>query len=82
LAVTVVFAVSETVHVTVLAVVQPVQEEKVLLPDVEGAVSVTDEPELYVRVKLVIPLLAPLLSAGATVIATPLAGVLESTANT
>jgi len=46
LAVTVVFAVSETVQVTVLAVVQPVQEEKVLPPDVEGAVSVTDEPEL------------------------------------
>jgi hypothetical protein len=33
-----------TVQVTVLAEVQPVHEEKVLLPEVAGAVSVTDAP--------------------------------------
>jgi hypothetical protein len=35
-----------TVQVTVLALVQPVHEENVLLPEVAGAVSVTDAPEL------------------------------------
>jgi hypothetical protein len=82
LAVTVVLAVIDTVQVTVLAEVQPVHEEKVLLPEVEGAVKVTEVPELYVRVKLVVPLAALLLSAGETVMATPLAGLVESTVRT
>jgi len=78
----VVLAVIDTVQVTVLAEVQPVHEEKVLLPEVEGAVKVTEVPELYVRVKLVVPLAALLLSAGETVMATPLAGLVESTVRT
>jgi hypothetical protein len=68
-----------TVQVTVLADVHPVHEEKVLLPDEAGAVSVTEVPELYVRVKLVLPFVALLLSAGETVMATPLAGLVEFT---
>jgi hypothetical protein len=39
--VTVVFAFNVTLHVTVLAVVQPVHEEKALPPKVAGAVRVT-----------------------------------------
>jgi hypothetical protein len=35
-----------TVQVTVLALAQPVQEEKLLPPEVAGAVSVTVVPEL------------------------------------
>jgi hypothetical protein len=35
-----------TVQVTVLAVAHPVHEAKVLLPEVVGAVSVTDVPAL------------------------------------
>jgi hypothetical protein len=35
-----------TVQVTVLEVAHPVHDENVLLPDVEGAVSVTEAPEL------------------------------------
>jgi hypothetical protein len=35
-----------TLQVTVLAVVQPLHDEKVLLPEVAGAVSVTAVPEL------------------------------------
>jgi hypothetical protein len=46
LAVTVTFAVSATVHTAALTDVHPVQEEKVFPPDVEGAVNVTDVPEL------------------------------------
>jgi hypothetical protein len=46
LAVTVVLALSETVQVTVLVEVHPVHETKGSLPEVAGAVSVTDEPEL------------------------------------
>jgi hypothetical protein len=53
-----------------------------LLPEVAGAVSVTVVPELYVRVKLVVPFAAPLLSAGETVMATPLAGLVESIVRT
>jgi hypothetical protein len=82
LAVTVVFALSVTVQTAALTEVQPVHEENVLLPDVEGAVSVTAAPELYVRVKLVVPLVAPPLSAGNTVMATPLEGLAEFTVST
>jgi heme exporter protein D len=46
LAVTVVLAFSVTVQVTVVVVAHPVHEAKALLPDVAGAVSVTDVPAL------------------------------------
>jgi hypothetical protein len=46
LAVTVVLALIATVQVTVVVVAHPVHEAKVLLPEVAGAVSVTDVPEL------------------------------------
>jgi hypothetical protein len=46
LAVTVVFALKVTLQVTVLAVVHPLQEVNVLLPDVAGAVRVTAVAEL------------------------------------
>ena len=45
MAVTVVLAFTVTLQVTVLAVVHPVHELKVLAPEVAGAVSVTDVPE-------------------------------------
>jgi hypothetical protein len=73
------FALIVTLQVTVLAVVQPLQDEKTLVPEVAGAVSVTAVPELYVRVKLVLPLPSELLSAVETTMATPLAGVAELT---
>jgi hypothetical protein len=81
-AVTVVLAVRVTVQVTVLTVVHPIQAEKVLLPVNVGAVSVITAPGLYVRVKLVEPLAAPLLSLGVTTMATALAGVAELTVRT
>jgi hypothetical protein len=82
LAVTVVLALIDTVQVTVVEEAHPLHEAKVLLPEVAGAVSVTDVPALYVRVKLVLPLVALLLSAGVTVTATPLAGLVEFTVRT
>jgi hypothetical protein len=82
LAVTVVFALRVTLHVVVLKVVQPVHDENVLTPAVAGAVRTTGVPALYVRVKLVVPLVRLLLSAWPTVIATPLAGLAESTVRT
>jgi hypothetical protein len=72
-------AVIATVQVTVLLLVQPVHEEKLLPPEVAGAVSVTDVPELYVSVKLVVPVVLPPLSAGEAPIATPLTGLVEFT---
>jgi hypothetical protein len=45
LAVTVVSAVNVTLQVTVLLVVQPVHEEKLLPPEVAGAVRTTAEPD-------------------------------------
>jgi hypothetical protein len=80
--VTVVPAFIVTLQVTVLAVVHPLHEEKLLTPEVAGAVRVTDDPELYESVKLVFPLVVPLLSAGETVMATPLAGLTEFTVST
>ncbi len=53
---TVVFALRFTVHVALAAEVHPAQDEKLLPLAVEGAVRVIDVPELYVRVKLVVPL--------------------------
>jgi hypothetical protein len=41
----VVLAFNVTLQVKVLALVHPVHEEKVLPPEVAGAVSVTDAPE-------------------------------------
>jgi hypothetical protein len=67
-----------TVQVVPLALVQPVQEENVFVPEVAGAVSVTVAPESYVRVNEVLPDVLPFTSAGETPIATPLAGVAES----
>jgi hypothetical protein len=46
LAVTVALPLIVTLHISPLALVHPVHEEKVLLPVVAGAVSVTDVPEL------------------------------------
>ncbi|HTV65784.1 MAG TPA: hypothetical protein VMD98_09275 [Bryocella sp.] len=46
MAVTVVFALIVTLQDVPVAVVHPDQDEKELLPDVAGAVSVTDVPEL------------------------------------
>jgi hypothetical protein len=68
-----------TVQVSVLAVVHPVHAEKGFPLAVAGAVSVTEVPESYVRVKLVVPLPLPLTSLGVTVIATPLEGLVEFT---
>jgi hypothetical protein len=62
-----------------LLLVHPLHETKLSIPDVAGAVSVTATPELYVRTKLVLPLPAPLMSAGLTWIATPLLGLTEFT---
>jgi hypothetical protein len=42
----VVLALRETVQIAAVAVVHPVHEENVLLPEVAGAVSVTAVPEL------------------------------------
>jgi len=70
-------AFSATVKVTVLAAVQPVHELNVLLLDVAGAVNVTDVPALQVSVELVVSEVVLLLSARATPIATPLAGLVE-----
>jgi hypothetical protein len=79
LAVTVALALMVRLQVAAFAVVQPVHEENELPPEVAGAVSTTAAPLLYVRVKLVLPLPAPLLSAGETTMATPLAGLVELT---
>ena len=78
-AVTVVLALIVTWQTAVAAVVHPAHEEKVLLPAFAGAVTVTTVPELYVRVKVALPFVAPLLSAGETVMLTPVAGLTEFT---
>jgi hypothetical protein len=49
-------------QVTVAAVVQPVHEVNGFPAEEVGAVSVTVAPASYVRVKLVVPVVAPLLS--------------------
>ena len=82
MAVTVVLALIVKLQVTVVDVHPPLHEEKAFPPDVVGAVSVTDVPASYVRVKLVLPFATLLISAGETVIATPLAGVAEFTVST
>jgi hypothetical protein len=59
--------------------VHPLQEVNALVPEVAGAVNVALVPATYVRAKLVLPLPLPLMSAGETPIATPLAGFVELT---
>jgi len=81
-AVTAVLAFIVTLQVTVVAEVQPDHETKVWTPDVARAVNVTDAPALYVRVKLAVPLPDPLLSAGLTAMAIPLAGLTVFTVRT
>jgi hypothetical protein len=71
-----------TVQLLPDVLLQPVHELKVLLPDVAGAVNVTDVPLLKVRVNWVEPLPCPFLSLGLTVIGTPLPGFVEATVNT
>jgi hypothetical protein len=61
--------------------VQPFHELKLLPPEVDGAVTVTDVPLLYARVNGVEPLPSPLLSFGDTVMEIPLAGFDEATVN-
>jgi hypothetical protein len=78
-AVTVEFALMVTWQATVAVAVHPAQEAKVLLPAAAGAVIVTAVPALYVRVKIALPFVAPLLSAGKTLIPTPVAGFTEFT---
>jgi hypothetical protein len=75
----VVFAVNVTLQIVPVVVVHPVHEEKVSVPEVEGAVRLIAVPELYVRLKLVVPPVLLLLSAGEAEIATPLDGFVEST---
>jgi hypothetical protein len=79
LAVTVVFAVSVTLQVVPVVVVQPVHEENVFVPDVAGAVRIIAVPELYMRLKPVVPPVLLLLSAGEAEIDTPLEGFVEAT---
>jgi hypothetical protein len=57
----------------------PVQEANVFAPEVAGAVSVMLVPELYINEKAVLPDVNPLLSFGAAVMPTPLAGSVEFT---
>ena len=74
-----VFAFSVTLHVTVLDVVQPVQEEKVFPLAVEGAVRMICVPELAVTVKPVEPFRAALLPFSVYEIETPVEGLAELT---
>jgi hypothetical protein len=67
------------VHVKPLVDVHPVHDPKTLDPAIEGAVRLTLVPLLYIRVKLVLPELLPLLSTTETPMPTPLAGLVELT---
>jgi hypothetical protein len=80
--VTVVSAFKITVQVVPLDEEHPDQDENLFAPAVFAAVSVTVVPALYVRLSAVAPLDAPLLSEGLTVMATPFAGLVESTVRT
>ncbi len=79
---TVVFPLIVTEQVVVLALVHPLHEEKGFPLAVAGAVRVTVVPVVYVRVKLVVPFPALLMSLGETVIPTPLEGLVEFTVST
>jgi hypothetical protein len=80
--VTVVLLLIVTLQVSALALVHPLHEEKAFPFAVAGAARVTAVPESYVRVKLVVPSPALLLSMGETVIDTPLEGLVEFTVST
>ena len=69
-----------TLTVTFVPMLTPsfCQPEKLLPPADAGAVKLTEVPLKYERLKDVVPLLAPALSAGDTVIGTPVAGFVES----
>jgi hypothetical protein len=68
-----------TLHVVVLAVVQPPHEVNALLLAVVGAVRITCVPESAVIVKLVLPSVATLLLPSVYEICTPLVGFVEFT---
>ena len=76
---TVILAVSFTVQMVAVELVHPFHVLKMLPSEVAGAVSVTVVPVLYVRVKLVVPPDALLLSTGETAIAAPFEGFVEFT---
>jgi hypothetical protein len=80
--VTVVLLLIVTVQVSVLALVHPLHEANGFPLAVVGAVRVTLVPESYVRVKVVVPVPASLMSLGETVIVTPLEGLVEFTVST
>lgn len=69
-------------QVTVFVDAHPDQEEKLLMPDLGGAVRVKDVPALYVREKLVVPLDVSLFPAEVTEMDTPVAGLDEFTVST
>ena len=71
-----------TVHTVPDVESHPVQLEKLLPPEVDGAVRLTEVPSLYVRVNGVVPLPALLMSVGLTAICAPLAGFVEFTVST
>lgn len=76
------FALMVTAQVVPLVDTQPVHDEKELPPAVEGAVKVTAVPEMYVSVKLAVPLVVRLLSAGKVPMVTAvLEGFKEFTVN-
>ena len=58
---TVIFPFSVTLHVMELADVQPVHDEKLFPPDVEGAKRMICVPEPAITEKLVVPVTAALL---------------------
>jgi hypothetical protein len=68
-------------HVIEFAVAHPVQDAKVFLPTVAGAVNVTEAPALYLSVNDVVPLAVPLLSDAEAPTTTPLDGFVEFTVN-
>ena len=73
------FAPSVTSHVSVLVLVHPVHEEKLLLPAVAGAVKTYCVPEAAVSVNGVFTWATTLLLGLPTPMLTPLAGFVEST---
>jgi hypothetical protein len=71
-----------TVQVSADACVHPLHDWKELALEVAAVVSVTEVPALYVRVKVVVPPAALLLSAGLTAMVAPLEGEVELTVST
>ena len=79
MAVTVILEFKVTLQLTVLVVVHPDHEEKLLLPAVFGAVRPTGVPDEKVAVKLVVPLVTRPVRESPYEITTPLAGFVEFT---